>query len=81
MKYVCELCGMVYDEAAGDPKRGIPAGTAFSQLPGGYDCPGCGSGLEAFSPAGRKNRLTPQTPDRAFWNNAKYSDGTGESER
>ena len=47
MKYVCELCGKVYDEAVGDAQRGIPAGTDFLTLPV-YECPDCGSGKEAF---------------------------------
>ena len=25
MKYVCDLCGYVYDEALGDPENGIAA--------------------------------------------------------
>lgn len=50
MKYTCELCGYVYDEVAGDPKRGIPPGTAFKDLPEYFECPGCGYGKEAFNP-------------------------------
>ena len=30
MKYVCDTCGLVYDEVLGDPKRKIPAGTVFA---------------------------------------------------
>ena len=29
MKYVCNLCGYVYDEAAGDPDNGIAPGTKW----------------------------------------------------
>lgn len=47
MKYVCELCGKVYDDAVGDAFRGIPAGTDFLSL-ATYECPDCGSGKEAF---------------------------------
>ena len=28
-KYVCEVCGWVYDEALGDPEHGIAPGTKF----------------------------------------------------
>lgn len=49
MKYVCELCGTIYDETAGDMKRNIPAGTAFANLPPDYTCPVCGSEKEAFT--------------------------------
>ena len=48
MKYVCELCGNVYDPAIGDPGRKIPAGTAFVDLPSDYTCPICGSEKEAY---------------------------------
>ena len=47
MKYVCELCGKIYDDAVGDVRRGIPAGTDFLTLTA-YECPDCGSGKEAF---------------------------------
>ena len=33
MKYVCEVCGYVYDEAIGDPDNGIEAGTKWEDLP------------------------------------------------
>ena len=26
-KYVCDLCGYIYDEAAGDPDNGVAPGT------------------------------------------------------
>ncbi len=48
-KYVCEVCGYVYDEAVGEPDNGIAAGTAFEALPGSYVCPVCGVGKDEFS--------------------------------
>lgn len=53
MKYVCELCGYVYQEQIGEPARKIAPGTAFSQLPEDYTCPHCGCGREAFDPVGQ----------------------------
>ena len=50
MKYACELCGYVYDEEAGDVKRGILPGTSFGALPMDFECPGCGYEKEAFDP-------------------------------
>jgi rubredoxin len=47
-KYVCTICGYVYDPAVGDPDNDIPAGTAFEDLPGDYECPVCGAGKEDF---------------------------------
>ncbi len=48
-KYVCDLCGYVYDEAAGDPDNGIPAGTKWEDVPDSYVCPLCGVGKDQFS--------------------------------
>lgn len=50
MKYVCNVCGYVYDPEMGDPDSNIPAGTAFDDLPDDYECPICGVGKEDFSP-------------------------------
>jgi rubredoxin len=35
-------CGYIYDPERGEPKRGIPPGTAFRDLPESYICPVCG---------------------------------------
>ena len=32
-KYICNVCEYVYDPANGDPESGIPAGTAFEDIP------------------------------------------------
>ena len=37
MKYVCEVCGYVYDPAVGDPDGGIAPGTAFEDIPEDWD--------------------------------------------
>ncbi len=50
-KYVCDVCGWVYDPAIGDPEHGVPAGTAFDALPDGWVCPECGVDKTQFSPA------------------------------
>jgi rubredoxin-NAD+ reductase len=49
MKYVCELCGFTYDEALGDPDRGIAPGTKFEDLPEDFECAVCGVGKDNFS--------------------------------
>jgi rubredoxin len=48
-KYVCDLCGYVYDPAEGDAENNIPAGTAFADLPADWTCPLCGAGKDDFS--------------------------------
>ena len=47
-KYVCTLCGWVYNPAVGDSDGNIPAGTSFDDLPDDWACPVCGAGKDAF---------------------------------
>ncbi len=49
-KYVCDVCGYVYDPAIGDPDNNVNPGTAFEDLPVDWTCPTCGAGTESFSP-------------------------------
>ena len=49
-KYVCDICGYIYDPAEGDPDNGISPGTSFAALPSDWACPVCGAGKEDFSP-------------------------------
>lgn len=51
MKYVCELCGWVYDEKVGDSELDIEPGTPFDELPEDFECPICYAGKEAFTNA------------------------------
>ena len=48
-KYVCNLCGYVYDPAVGDTDNGVAPGTAFESLPDDWTCPLCGAPKEEFS--------------------------------
>lgn len=48
MKYVCEVCGWVYDEAEGYPDAGIAPGTKFENLPEDFVCPLCFVGKDQF---------------------------------
>ena len=50
MKYVCDVCGYVYDEEAGAPEYGIAPGTPWSEVPEDFECPLCGVGKDQFSP-------------------------------
>ena len=35
-KYVCDVCGYVYDTAVGDPDNGIEPGTAWEAVAQGW---------------------------------------------
>ena len=47
-KYVCTVCGYVYDPEIGEPDSGIDPGTAFEDIPEDGVCPLCGVSKEDF---------------------------------
>src|SRR5215213_6500430 len=49
-QWICESCGFIYDPEEGDPDGGVPAGTAFEDIPGDWVCPVCGARKKDFSP-------------------------------
>ena len=49
-KYVCVLCGYVYDPEIGDEDGGIAKGISFEDLPDDWVCPICGAGKSDFEP-------------------------------
>lgn len=51
-KYVCQVCGYVYDPAVGDPDNGVEPGTTFEELPDDWVCPVCGAAKDQFEPEG-----------------------------
>ncbi len=48
-KYVCALCGYVYDPVLGEADDDIEPGIDFEQLPEDWCCPICGAGKDEFS--------------------------------
>ena len=49
-RYVCQVCGYVYDPDKGDPEGEIPPGTPFESLPEDWVCPICGASKNEFEP-------------------------------
>jgi len=47
-KYVCKVCGYVYDPEKGDPDGGMALGTKFEDIPDDWVCPICGVSKEDF---------------------------------
>jgi len=47
-QYTCQVCGYVYDPAAGDPDAGVAPRTDFENLPDSWVCPVCGAGKDMF---------------------------------
>lgn len=49
-KFVCALCGYIYDPAEGDPAHGVAPGTPFDAIPSSWSCPLCGVDKGMFKP-------------------------------
>lgn len=47
-KYMCVVCGFIYDEEQGWPDDDIAAGTKWDDVPENWICPDCGVGKEDF---------------------------------
>jgi Rubredoxin len=47
-KWVCTVCGYIYDPAKGDPDSGVAPGTPFDKLSADWVCPVCGASREDF---------------------------------
>ena len=47
-KWICLVCGYIYDPQTGDPETGVSAGTPFEKLPADWVCPECGVSKDSF---------------------------------
>jgi len=47
-RWVCTVCGYVYDPQQGDEEAGISPGTEFAYLPDDWVCPVCGADKDQF---------------------------------
>lgn len=47
-KYVCLICGWIYDPAKGDPENGVMPGTLWEDVPEDWVCPECGVPKDQF---------------------------------
>jgi rubredoxin len=50
MRYICTVCGHIYDSEEGDPDSDIAPGTAFEDIPDDWVCPVCGASKDQFEP-------------------------------
>ena len=48
-RYVCNICGFIYDPQAGDLDSGISPGTPFEDIPDDWVCPECGAVKDQFT--------------------------------
>ena len=47
-KYICIVCGYIYDSSIGDIDNDISSGTVFEDLPDDWLCPDCDVGKDQF---------------------------------
>ena len=47
-KYMCLICGWIYDEEAGWPEDNIKPGTKWDDVPMNWTCPECGARKDDF---------------------------------
>ncbi len=47
-RFVCTVCGYVYDPEKGDPEGNVKPGTHFEELPADWVCPVCGAEKDKF---------------------------------
>lgn len=47
-KWMCVVCGFIYDEAEGLPEEGIEPGTRWEDIPDTWTCPDCGVTKDDF---------------------------------
>ena len=47
-RYVCTICGYVYDPEQGDPDNGVDPGTKWEDVPDDWECPVCGASKDDF---------------------------------
>jgi rubredoxin len=40
-KYICRVCGEIYNPKFGDPDHGVEPDTNFSEVPADWSCPTC----------------------------------------
>ncbi len=57
-RYVCSMCGYVYDPEFGVADNDVPPGTSFESLPQEWVCPKCGAPKRKFVPERPETSLT-----------------------
>jgi rubredoxin len=47
-RYLCVVCGYIYDEELGDPDSNLLPGTRWEAVPEDWVCPDCGASKRDF---------------------------------
>ena len=80
MKYLCSVCGYIYDEQEGNPENNVPEGTLWEDVPPDWKCPICNAPKSLFNPvssapgAGQSAPSKPQPlPDQVTFTSGEKS--------
>lgn len=65
MKYVCTICGYIYDEALGSPETSIAPGTLWNDIPDTWVCPICGAPKAVFEQQGEEKPERQESDEEA----------------
>jgi rubredoxin-NAD+ reductase len=49
-RWICRICGFIYDEAVGDVHHGFAPGTPWEDIPSDWLCPVCRVTKSDFDP-------------------------------
>lgn len=63
-RYICTVCGYVYEESKGIPDAGIAPGTKWEKLPDGWVCPLCGAAKSEFRKDGEEQQEMKQQGEK-----------------
>ncbi|WP_018873318.1 FAD-dependent oxidoreductase [Thioalkalivibrio sp. ALJ16] len=66
-RYICKVCGYIYDEAKGDPDSGLAPGTRFEDIPDDWYCPDCNVTKADFTALEPRAAETDTTAVASAW--------------
>ncbi len=61
-KYVCSVCGYIYDEEIGSHESDIGPGTLWEDVPADWECPLCGAPKDDFEKQGESTQVVDEKP-------------------
>jgi rubredoxin len=79
-KYKCSVCGFIYDEAVGDPDKGIEPGTNWASVPEQWNCPLCSAEKSDFVEQNTETLVPHQRNAAKNQNHSELRHSNNESE-
>ena len=73
--YICNACGLLYDEREGDPDSGLAPCTRFADIPDDWSCPLCGVSKADFVPYQKADTASLRRAATQHAGGAQYQSG------